>query len=366
VPELAPLAPPSRVTLDRIGDAVGLQGRAPGTPPDHGHSYATDDISRDLMVDLLQSTTLGWSAVESSIQRGMRFLTDAFDAQAGRFRSLRAADGAWLDAPGSEETNGRALHALGLVIADCPDAAIHDAAVALFQRALPTASELSGLRPRASLLLACDAAERGGLTGDASRIYQMVGNGLRQSFEVRDVTFDWPWPELALTGDNGVPAQALIVGGARLGYPRMLRMGVRAVEWLLTIQTAEAGHLSLIGDMGGWPRGGIRATFDQRSSEVTSVLLAADAAWRATGTHRFRTGMEAAYAWFLGANDVTAVVADVEQGACHDGISAEGVLPGQGADATLSWLMAVEVMRAHRAPAGDSAPAVRDLITAPR
>jgi len=364
VPELSPLAPPSRVYLEELGDDIGLRGRAAGTPPEHGHSYATDDISYGVRVDLLQAPGLGWATVEESVRRGLRFLTDAYDAEAGRFRSLRSADGAWLDAPGSEDTNGHALHALGSLVADCPDAALRQSAMALFERALPTASQLSGLRPRASLLLACDAAERGGSTGETSRVYQEVGNGLRQSFEVRDVTFDWPWPELTLTGENGLPAHALIVGGARLGYPRMLRMGLRAVEWLLTVQTAEAGHLSLIGDLGGWPRGGIRATADQRPSEATTLLLAADAAWRATSTPRFRTGMEAAYAWFLGGNDVAGMVADPVRGACHDGISGDGVLPGQGPEATLMWLTAAEVIRAHRAPPAAS-PANRDLISAP-
>ena len=366
MPELSVLASPSRLYLDQLGDDVGLRGRVPGTPPADGHSYSTDDVCLGLRVDLMQALALGWATVEPSVERGLRFLADAYDAEAGRFRSLRSAGGAWLDAPGSEDTNGRALLALGSLIAECPDADLRQRAQTLFERALPTASDLSGLRARASLLLACDAAERGGSTGETSRIYQEVGNGLRQSFEVRDVTFDWPWPELTLTGENGLPAHALIVGGARLGYPRMLRMGVRAVEWLLTVQTADAGHLSLIGDAGGWPRGGIRATADQRPIEATTLLLAADAAWRATGTVRFRTGLEAAYAWFLGANDVAGMVADPARGACHDGISAAGVLPGQGTEATLMWLMAAEVVRAHRATTTTTtAPMARDLASAP-
>ncbi len=364
MPELAVLAPPSRRHLDELADEVGLRGRAPGTPPEQSHSYATDDICQGIRVDLLHGSVLGWPTVATSVQRGLRFLTDSYDAEAGRFRSLRSPDGAWLDAPGTEDTNGRALLALGTLIADCPEPGLRQDAQGLFERALPTASDLSGLRARASLLLACDAAERGGSLGETSRIYQEVGNGLRQSFEVRDVTFDWPWPELTLTGDNGLPAHALIVGGARLGYPRMLRMGVRAVEWLLTVQTTDAGHLSLIGDKGGWPRGGTRATTDQRPGEATTLLLAADAAWRATGTIRFRTGMEAAYAWFLGSNDVSGMVADPTQGACHDGISADAVLPGEGPEATLDWLLAAEVIRAHREPPV-ATTAVPDLISAP-
>ena len=362
MPEAPAIAPVVRDHIDTLGDAVGLRGRAPGTPPEQGHSYSTDDMSRSLLVDLLQAPVVGWPAVAPSFERGMRFLADAYDADAGRFRGLRSADGAWLDAPGSEDTNGRALLALGTAIADCPDASLRDAALSLFERALPTAGQLSGLRARAALLLACDAAERGGSVGATSDAYQEVGNGLRQSFEIRDVTFDWPWPELTLTGENGLPAHALIVGGARLGYPRMLRMGVRAVEWLLTVQTAESGHLSLVGDEGGWPRGGTRATFVQRPADATSLLVAADAAWRATSTPRFRAGMEAAYAWFLGVNDATAELADPVYGGCHDGLAATGVLPGQGPESTLAWLQAVEVMRAHRTPAGSTPPPTRDLM----
>ena len=191
MPEAPAIAPVVRDHIDALGDAVGLRGRAPGTPSEQGHSYATDDMSRNLLVDLLQAPVVGWPAVGPSFERGMRFLSDAFDADAGRFRGLRSADGAWLDAPGSEDTNGRALLALGTAIADCPDASLRDAALSLFERALPTAGQLSGLRARAALLLACDAAERGGSVGATSDAYQEVGNGLRQSFEIRDVTFEF-------------------------------------------------------------------------------------------------------------------------------------------------------------------------------
>ncbi len=358
MPESMPVGAPDRERLESFTDEVGYRASAPGhrsTAPgsasDAPHGYRTDETSLGLRIDLLHGAALGWEATRSSVARGLQFLGDAYDDDAGRFRGFRAADGGWLDAPGSDDTNGYAMHALGLVIADCPDDAMRDIARGLFERALPTASGVSGLRARASLLLACDAAERGGLDGETARVYQAVGNALRQSFEVRDVTFDWPWPEPVLSGRNGLPAHALIVGGTRLGYPRMLRMGLRAVEWLLTVQTSDDGHLSLIGDVGGWTRGGSRATTDQRPVEATTLLLAADAAWRSTGTPRFRVGMEAAYAWYLGANDVLAPVADFGSGACHDGIGAAGLLPGQGVEATLMWLIAVEAMRAHRTPA---------------
>ena len=83
VPELAALAPPSRLHLDELGDDVGLRGRAPGTPPEHGHSYATDDICQGIRVDLLQAPVLGWATVEPSVRRGLA-VPDRFVRRRGR------------------------------------------------------------------------------------------------------------------------------------------------------------------------------------------------------------------------------------------------------------------------------------------
>jgi len=51
------------------------------------------------------------------------------------------------------------------------------------------------------------------------------------------------------------------------------------------------------------PRGGSPARFDQQPIEATSLLLAATAAHEATGERRYADAAEAAYAWYVGAND---------------------------------------------------------------
>ena len=63
---------------------------------------------------------------------------------------------------------------------------------------------------------------------------------------------------------------------------------------------------------------------------------------------RYRAAAERAYAWFLGDNDVGVPVADPARGACHDGLTPDGVNANQGAESTLMWLTAVERMRALR------------------
>ena len=136
----------------------------------------------------------------------------------------------------------------------------------------------------------------------------------------------------------------------------MLRIGLQVLDWLIDIQTAPEGHFSPIGN-GWWPRGGEKSQFDQQPIEATSMLLAAEAAHRATGDPRYLAAMERAYAWFLGANDVRRRVAQPARGACGDGLEPRGVNRNEGAESTLMWLMASEHIRAIRAVPPDVRPA---------
>jgi hypothetical protein len=94
--------------------------------------------------------------------------------------------------------------------------------------------------------------------------------------------------------------------------------------------------------------GGERSTFDQQPIDATSILLAAEAAYDATGDPRYGLAMERAYAWFLGANDLGRPVAFPGRGSCANALTATGVDPNQGAESTLLWLMAAEHIRALR------------------
>ena len=87
------------------------------------------------------------------------------------------------------------------------------------------------------------------------------------------------------------------------------------------------------------------------------MILAAEAALRETGRVGYRSVIESAYGWFLGANDVGVPVADPATGSCHDGLTPRGVNLNQGAESTLMWLTALEHVRSTRAR--PSARAVR-------
>lgn len=352
------LHPISRRHLDAMTGDLGIFQHAIGSRPDPAHGYCVDDVARALEVDLLHGRSLGWSVVAESVRRGLRFLDDAFDAPSGRFMNFRQVDGEWIDGPGSNDSLGRAMLALGETIAGAPDARIVEAAESLFARALPAAGKVTSPRAQASVVLACAAVTRAtAVIGSSDERDLMLGAAasaamrrLATGLHVRFLDFarpGWPWPEATLTYENALLPRALIVAGHRLGADAMQRIGLQVLDWLIEVQTAPKGHLSPIGN-GWWPRTGAKSQFDQQPIEATALLLAAEAAHVATGDPRYLAAMEQAYGWFLGANDLRRRLADPARGSGRDGLTASGVNTNEGAESTLMWLMAAEHIRAMR------------------
>jgi hypothetical protein len=351
--ELAPLHAISRSHLDVLSTDLGIMQHAIGSVPDPKHGYSTDDVARALQLDLLHRRTLGWPAVAASAWRNLRFLDASFDTRIGRFRNFRTMSGHWIYAAPSEDTQGRAMLALGETIAANPDRpmvaadrSIASAATTLWERALARAGTVTALRAQASLLLGCIARLAAGADAETTALLDRLAANLQREFDANS-TSDWPWPEPILTYENGLPPRALIAAGQHLGDRAMVATGLHALDWLMSVQTATDGHLSPIGNE-WWPRGGVRSRYDQQPIEATALLLAAETALAATADPRYLAVVELAYAWFLGANDRGLWVADPARGSGSDGLTPGGLNTNEGGESTLMWLIAAEHIRAMR------------------
>lgn len=356
------LYPVSRLHLEAMSDEIGLWQHALGTLPNRRFGYCADDVARSLIVDTLQSRQIGWPGVASSVVRSLTFLEGAFDARSGRFRNLRDAHGDWLENDASEDCHARALAGLAAVAAERPGSGEADRAAQLFGLALPAAVRFTAPRAIAMALLACGTAKDAGLAAGTrpsiDRLVHAIADlfmGVRVSRPLGSGRLDWPWPESTLTYENALLPHALVVGGQLSGRPELVIQGCDILDWLIEVETSEGGNFSPVGNKGWWPRDGDRSQFDQQPIEATTLIAAAAAALQATGQQRYLNAAEAAYGWFLGANDLAMPVADPRRGACHDGLRRDGLNPNQGAESTLMWLSALERIRRLREAAGTTA-----------
>jgi hypothetical protein len=156
---------------------------------------------------------------------------------------------------------------------------------------------------------------------------------------------DWQWFEGELSYDNARLSHALIASGRAVGRQDVLQDGLTTLQWLLSQQTTERGHLRPIGSNGFYHRGGTRANFDQQPIEAQATVAACLEAYRATADMHWYQQAQHAFDWFIGANDLGLELYVPETGGCRDGLHVDRVNGNQGAESTLAFLLSLVDMR---------------------
>ena len=330
--------------LYRMTDQTGIVEHAVFVVPNYPEGYTTDDNARALIVAILLEE-LGAGAPTGSIDltsRYLAFLWLAFDVTGKRFRNCLSYERQWQEPGGSEDSHGRALWGLGTVLGRSKNAGWRGAAGRLFELAIPAAIEFKSPRACAFALLGLQEYLES-FPGDRAALSasDVLANRLLSSYRANH-SVDWSWFENVLAYSNARLPQALIRAGMRAANEEMVSAGLEALDWLVTIQRCEVkGHFVPIGSQGFYSKKTEKARFDQQPVEACAVVSACLAAYRATGKGRWRKEAWSAFNWFLGDNDLQIALYDPITGGCRDGLHPDRANENQGAESTLSFLMAL-------------------------
>ena len=334
--------------LYRMTDHTGLLQHAVFSVPNYAEGYATDDNARALIVAMLMEQ-LGMTALSESANlasRYLAFLWHAFNPATGRFRNFLSYERQWLENEGSEDSHGRALWSLGTILGRSKSADLRGTAGRLFESALPAI--LNFKSPRAMAFSALGLQEYlNGFPGDRAALQTMdeLSHRLLDIYASNHAT-GWHWFEDVLAYSNARLPQALIACAVRTSDKVMLTAGLESLDWIVTMQRCETkGHFVPIGSQGFHRKGGEKARFDQQPVEAGATVSACLQAFRATADDRWLKEAWSAFNWFLGDNDLQIVLYDSSTGGCRDGLHPDRANENQGAESTLSFLMALLEMR---------------------
>jgi len=78
--------------------------------------------------------------------------------------------------------------------------------------------------------------------------------------------------------------------------------------------------------------------------EAAASISACLAAWRADGDDSWRTHAERASAWFLGSNDLSLPLVDLDTGSCCDGLHPDRPNENRGGESAVSYLLSLTDM----------------------
>jgi len=349
----------STAHLRTLSDEVGLLSSAVYSVPDRRFGYTTDDNARALIAALRLHDYRHDPEVRGLIPRYLAFLRDAFDPESQRYRNVLSYDRRWRDELASERTHGRTILALGVATELAPTDGERAFATRLFSESVEPLEQFSSSRAWAFSLVGIHAyLSRYGGDTQARRIRESMANRLHRRF-VENAREDWPWYESTVREGSAKVAHAMILSGQWMPDSDMVERGLTALDWLVEHQL-EGGHVSMFGDRGWYDISGERARFNQLPAEVTHLIEACAEAYRCTRERRWIERARRLLGWFLGDNDLQAMLYDNRTGGCRDALRADGPNQNQGGAATASWLIAlVAVYELVREGAVDDSTAPR-------
>jgi glycosyltransferase involved in cell wall biosynthesis len=344
---VAPSAPP-QIRLNHflsMCDDTGLYQHAIHSVPDRSHGYCVDDNARALLVACALNSPGEERLSEVLTARLASFVQHAWNRDARRFRNFMSFDRRWLEDSGSEDSHGRALWALGECARNDASPSRRRWAAGLFAEAVPPVADFRSPRAWAFTLLGLEgyreAFPEEGRFIELQHLLARRLMALLSSVEKRD----WVWFEEGLAYDNARLPQALIVTGLCTETAVYVAAGLRSLRWLMEQQTTEAGHFRPVGSQSFGDKRTQPRRFDQQPLEAAATISACLAAWRADGDPEWKSDAAQAFAWFLGSNDLSSPLANVETGSCSDGLHPGRINENRGGESVVSYLLGLAEIR---------------------
>jgi hypothetical protein len=323
--------------LDRMTDSTGLIQHAIYSIPRRGSGYTIDDNARALRL-----CTRLWSRhpderMLSRVAKYLSFLEFA-RTSGGGFHNFLSYQRHWLDAEGTSDSQGQAVRALVEVLGSSLPDGYRALARELVEGAMPTLADLQGLRANAFVVLAWGHLWEGGVKA-VERLENLAWFAARRLVEHfrRSERPDWQWFEPRLTYANAVLPHALFIAARHWPKEAFLDIAETSFAFLDRETTAE-DLFSPVGNGGWYPHVEPKALFDQQPIEAVTMADAACAAFGLVGDEKYLATFRRAHGWFHGQNCLREPLADVQCGACCDGLQASGVNRNQGAESTLAYL----------------------------
>lgn len=345
ISEQRPDATPSLAAIDRMVDGCGMLQHSRSSIPDRRHGYCLDDNARALMLAVdLNCEGIDVARAQRIITTCASFVDYAWNEAKGQFRNFMDYQRNWLEDSGSEDSQGRALWALGRVVRSSGDARLKFWATSLGEQVIPAIARLGSPRARAFIALGLvdwlsahpgHIPARDLLEKSASWLQALLRKTQRQ---------DWLWFEPVLAYDNARLPEALIRAGVTLENQEMQEDGLASLQWLMKMQTGEGGVFRPVGTHSFGREYEEPLPFDQQPVEGWATIEACQAAFKASESGKWKAYAEAAFDWYLGLNDTGLRLATAD-GGCFDGLHEDRVNLNQGAESLLAFQYAGHAIR---------------------
>ncbi len=172
----------------------------------------------------------------------------------------------------------------------------------------------------------------------ADRIYKMY---------LHESSSSWKWYEDSMTYANSVLPEAMLCAGIITGEKNYKAVAIESLDFLISHIFNEQG-IEVISNNNWLKKGEKAEKFGEQPIDVAYTIMALSTFYETYDNAEYLHKMTIAFNWFLGMNRLHQIIYNPCTGGCYDGLEEFNVNLNQGAESTVSYLMARLTMEKHR------------------
>jgi glycosyltransferase involved in cell wall biosynthesis len=245
-----------------------------------------------------------------------------------------------------QDSNGRALWALGYLISvghllPEEEKELTAEAAATMQKALVNVNKIHSTRAMAFVIKGLYYRNTKISSVRSLSLIRQLANRLVQMYR-HEAGDKWQWFESYLTYANSILPEAMLCAWLATGETLYKEIAKTTFDFLLSM-TLKGDTIKVISNK-RWLHKGNEAVpvadGGEQPIDVAYTILALSKFYDVFKEENYRNKMEISFNWFLGANHLNQVIYNPATGGCYDGLEENYVNLNQGAESTVSYLMA--------------------------
>lgn len=238
------------------------------------------------------------------------------------------------------DSTGRAIWALGYLISlsHIIPYKMTAKAESIFERAIQAAYDIHSPRAMAFIVKGLYYYNRSVQNEQTAELTTLLANRLVQMYR-HEASEDWQWFESYLTYANSVLPEALLCAYTITDNEVYKKIAKRSFDFLVE-KTFDQDCIKVVSNQTWHYKGTLCAQYGEQPIDVAYTVITLRKFHDIFKENHYLEKMEMAFNWFLGNNHLEQIIYNPCTGGCFDGLEQNNVNLNQGAESTVSYLMA--------------------------
>lgn len=310
--------------------------------PDISSGYTLDDNARALVATCMYFELTGDVEYLDYIKKYLTFIQSCLQPK-GDFLNYIDNDNKFSSqnqAVNLDDANGRAIWALGYLISlkgQLPDSLI-EVAKSIIEKALNRIDKVHSPRAMAFAIKGIYFYLSKIDSPDKLQLLKTLANRLMEMYN-HESNENWEWFEGYLTYANSILPEAMLYAWLKTGEKSYKEIALSSLKFLLG-QTFNENGIEVISNKNWLQKGKVAGHFGEQPIDVAYTVMTLSKFSDVLKEDKYLQKMKIAFNWFLGSNRLHQIIYNPCTGGCYDGLEETHVNLNQGAESTVSYLMA--------------------------